>query len=153
MLFVATFGGGQRQQDVAFFAGAPSCEVAVHRGLGLFVDQILAPSAQIRRTGVRMRSRDCLFARLATRHFIAVHGRIMADGPHVPGVVSKNQSYGESAVRSPITMARIMRRFHWRDLLTRTGEEGRRQPAGFGTAASEVYAASRSDDLPGVGGH
>ena len=38
MLFVATFSGGQRQQNVAFFACPPTCEVAVHRGLGLFVD-------------------------------------------------------------------------------------------------------------------
>jgi len=27
------------------------------------------------------------------------------------------------------------------------------QPEGFGAAASEVFAASSSDDLPGVGGH
>src|SRR5882757_2983052 len=95
MLFVATFSGGQCQQDVAFFAGAPSCEIAVHRGLGLFVDQILAPSAQIRRTGVRMRSRDCLSARLATRHFIAIHGRIMTDGPH--------RGSGPDEIRGPCT--------------------------------------------------
>ena len=50
MLFVSALGGGQRQQNVALFPGAPLREIAVHSRLGAFVGQMPAPAAQIRRT-------------------------------------------------------------------------------------------------------
>jgi len=58
MRLVADLGGGQSQQDVAFFP-VPACgEVAVHRGLGTFIGQVLPPTAQIRGTRPWMPSID-----------------------------------------------------------------------------------------------
>ena len=45
VLFVAALGGGQGQQDVSLFPGAPPRQIAVHGRLGPFIGQMLAPAA------------------------------------------------------------------------------------------------------------
>jgi hypothetical protein len=47
MAFVAAFGFGQRQQDLAFFTRAPIGQIPIDDGLGTLVGQMLAPTAQI----------------------------------------------------------------------------------------------------------
>ena len=50
MLLVSSFGVGHSQQDVAFLAGPPLCEAAVHRRLGAFIGEMLSPATQIGRS-------------------------------------------------------------------------------------------------------
>ena len=47
VLLVASFSFCDREQNVAFLAGASLRQMPIHRGFGAFIGQVLAPAAQL----------------------------------------------------------------------------------------------------------